>query len=163
TWQGGAVIPLQYELLLSAALFCIGLYGILARRNGIIVLMSIEILLNASILNFVAFSSYSGNPSGQVFALLGIAVAAAEAAVGLGGGFTPEIVTGYVWLPSIPGAEIRFAILIDNLSSLMLVLVSFLCLLIFIYSLAYMHEEEGKARYYAEVSLFATGMLGTVS
>ncbi|TLZ89348.1 MAG: NADH-quinone oxidoreductase subunit L, partial [Methanobacteriota archaeon] len=82
---------------------------------------------------------------------------------GLGGGFTPEIVTGYVWLPSIPGAEIRIAILIDNLSSLMLVLVSFLCLLIFIYSLAYMHEEEGKARYYAEVSLFATGMLGTVS
>jgi len=82
---------------------------------------------------------------------------------GLGGGFTPETVTGYVWLPSIPGAEIRIAILIDNLSSLMLVLVSFLCLLIFIYSLAYMHEEEGKARYYAEVSLFATGMLGTVS
>src|SRR5213592_1226630 len=82
---------------------------------------------------------------------------------GLGGGFAPETVTGYVWLPSISGAEIRIAILIDNLSSLMLVLVSFLCLLIFIYSLAYMHEEEGKARYYAEVSLFATGMLGTVS
>src|SRR5947209_8321523 len=82
---------------------------------------------------------------------------------GLGGGFAPETVTGYVWLPSIPGAEIRIGILIDNLSSLMLVLVSFLCLLIFIYSLAYMHEEEGKARYYAEVSLFATGMLGTVS
>src|SRR5213592_1175237 len=82
---------------------------------------------------------------------------------GLGGGFAPETVTGYVWLPSIPGAEIRIAILIDNLSSLMLVLVSFLCLLIFIYSLGYMHEEEGKPRYYAEVSLFATGMLGTVS
>ncbi len=80
----------------------------------------------------------------------------------LGGTFT-ETVTGYVWLPSIAGAEIRISILIDNLSSLMLVLVSFLCLLIFIYSLAYMHEEEGKARYYAEVSLFATGMLGTVS
>src|SRR5437773_8541922 len=80
----------------------------------------------------------------------------------LGGSFT-EIVTGYVWLPSIGGAEIRISILIDNLSSLMLVLVSFLCLLIFVYSLAYMHEDEGKARYYAEVSLFATGMLGTVS
>src|SRR5438552_5521969 len=80
----------------------------------------------------------------------------------LGGSFT-ETVTGYVWLPSIGGAEIRISILIDNLSSLMLVLVSFLCLLIFIYSLGYMHEDEGKARYYAEVSLFATGMLGTVS
>src|SRR2546427_8313136 len=82
---------------------------------------------------------------------------------GLGGTFAPETVTGYVWLPSIPGNEIRISILIDNLSSLMLVLVSFLCLLIFIYSLGYMHEEEGKPRYYAEVSLFATGMLGTVS
>src|SRR3989441_12993762 len=64
-------------------LLCIGLYGVLARRNGIIVLMAIEIILNASILNFVAFSSYSGDASGQVFALLGIAVASAEAAVGL--------------------------------------------------------------------------------
>src|SRR5437016_264322 len=82
---------------------------------------------------------------------------------GLGGNFAPQTVTGYIWLPSIPGNEIRISILIDNLSSLMLVLVSFLCLLIFIYSLGYMHEEEGKPRYYAEVSLFATGMLGTVS
>src|SRR2546423_3205267 len=82
---------------------------------------------------------------------------------GLGGTFAPETVTGYVWLPSIPGNEIRISILIDNLSSLMLVLVSFLCLLIFVYSLGYMHEDDGKARYYAEVSLFATGMLGTVS
>src|SRR5438552_2210451 len=82
---------------------------------------------------------------------------------GLGGNFAPETITGYIRLPSIPGNEIRISILIDNLSSLMLVLVSFLCLLIFIYSLGYMHEEEGKPRYYAEVSLFATGMLGTVS
>jgi NADH-quinone oxidoreductase subunit K len=77
------MIPIEYELLLSAALFCIGLYGVLARRNAIVVLMSIEIMLNASILNFVAFSWATGNPSGQVFALLGIAVAAADAAVGL--------------------------------------------------------------------------------
>src|SRR5438445_3936487 len=82
---------------------------------------------------------------------------------GLAGSFAPQPVTGYIWLPSIPGNEIRISILIDNLSSLMLALVSFLCLLIFIYSLGYMHEEEGKPRYYAEVSLFATGMLGTVS
>src|SRR5437588_1910426 len=81
----------------------------------------------------------------------------------IGGNFAAQTIAGYVWLPSIAGAEIRISILIDNLSSLMLVLVSFLCLLIFIYSLAYMHEEEGKSRYYAEVSLFATGMLGTVS
>src|SRR3989441_4335448 len=82
---------------------------------------------------------------------------------GLGGTFAPETVTGYVLLPSIPGNEIRISILIDNLSGLLLVLRSLLCLLIFIYSLGYMHEEEGKPCYYAEVSLFATGMLGTVS
>jgi len=81
---------------------------------------------------------------------------------GLGGNFS-QTVDGYIWLPSLAGNEIRISILIDNLSALMLVLVSFLCLLIFIYSLGYMHDEEGKPRYYAEVSLFATGMLGTVS
>src|SRR5207237_1144566 len=80
----------------------------------------------------------------------------------LGGGFASQTIDGYVWLPSIPGNEIRISLLIDNLSSLMLVLVSFLCLLIFIYSLGYMHEEEGKPRYYVEVSLFATGLRGAV-
>src|SRR5438876_3230613 len=81
----------------------------------------------------------------------------------LGGSFSQTIV-GYVWLPGLlPDDAIRISLLIDNLSALMLVLVSFLCLLIFVYSLGYMHEEEGKPRYYAEVSLFATGMLGTVS
>jgi len=77
------LIPLDYELTLSAALFVIGLYGILVRKNAVIVLMSIEIVLNAAIMNFVAFSSYSNNADGQVFALLAIAIAAGEAAVGL--------------------------------------------------------------------------------
>jgi len=80
------VIPVEYELILSTALFCIGLYGVMIRKNAIIVLMSIEILLNAAILNFVAFSSYAqpaGDPAGQVFALLAIGISAAEAAVGL--------------------------------------------------------------------------------
>src|SRR3989442_1073302 len=83
---------------------------------------------------------------------------------GLGGAFVPQKIPGYVWIPSLlPENSIKISLLIDNLSSLMLVLVSFLCLLIFGYSLGYMHEEDGKPRYYAEVSLFATGMLGTVS
>src|SRR3989442_77011 len=83
---------------------------------------------------------------------------------GLGGGFVPQTIPGYVWIPSLlPENSIKISLLIDNLSSLMLVLVSFLCLLIFVYSLGYMHEDDGKARYYAEVSLFATGMLWTVS
>ena len=77
------MIPLEWELVLSALLFSIGLYGVLARKNAIMVLMSLEVVINASLLNFVAFSSYSNDASGQVFALLGIAVAAADAAVGL--------------------------------------------------------------------------------
>jgi NADH:ubiquinone oxidoreductase subunit K len=80
------VIPVAYELILSASLFAIGLYGIMVRKNAIVVLMSIEIILNAAVLNFVAFSAYAqpnGDPSGQVFALLAIAIAAGEAAVGL--------------------------------------------------------------------------------
>src|SRR5439155_1910145 len=82
----------------------------------------------------------------------------------LGGTFTLPPIDGYVWIPSLlPEQSIKISFLIDNLSALMLVVVSFLCLLIFIYSLGYMHEEEGKARYYAEVSRFATGMLATVS
>jgi NADH-quinone oxidoreductase subunit K len=77
------MIPLEWELVLSALLFCIGLYGALVRKNAIMVLMSLEIVINAALLNFVAFSSYSNDASGQVFALLGIAVAAADAAIGL--------------------------------------------------------------------------------
>lgn len=77
------MIPLEWELSLSAILFAIGLYGVLVRRNGIIVLMSVEIMLSAAIMNFVAFSAYINDPSGQILALLSIALAAGEAAIGL--------------------------------------------------------------------------------
>lgn len=78
------MIPTEYVLALSALLLVVGLYGVLVRRNALIVLMSVEIVLSAAILNFVAFSAYLGDPAGQTFALLVIALAAAEAAVGLG-------------------------------------------------------------------------------
>jgi NADH:ubiquinone oxidoreductase subunit K len=77
------MIPIEYYLGLAAILFVIGAIGVLVKRNSIIVLMCIEIMLNAANINFVAFSSYSGNASGQVFALFSIAIAAAEVAVGL--------------------------------------------------------------------------------
>ena len=77
------MIPPEWELILSALLFVIGAYGVLVRRNAIVVLMSIEIMFNAPILNLVAFSSYVGDPAGQMFALVAIALAAGEAAVGL--------------------------------------------------------------------------------
>ena len=70
-------------LLLGAILFCIGVYGVLARRNGVLVLMSIELILNSVNINLVAFSAMTNAVSGQVFALFVIAVAAAEVGVGL--------------------------------------------------------------------------------
>ena len=70
-------------LLLAAVLFCIGVYGVIARRNGIMVLMSIELILNSVNINLLAFSLRNGNVDGQVFALYIIAVAAAEVGVGL--------------------------------------------------------------------------------
>ncbi|WP_287370313.1 NADH-quinone oxidoreductase subunit NuoK [Oceanithermus sp.] len=75
---------MSYYLLLSALLFAIGLYGVLARRTAILIFMSIELMLNAANLAFVAFARNSGNLDGQVMALVVIALAAAEVAVGLG-------------------------------------------------------------------------------
>ncbi|HXH57078.1 MAG TPA: NADH-quinone oxidoreductase subunit NuoK [Iamia sp.] len=74
---------LNQFLLLAAALFSIGVYGVIARRNGVAVLMSIELILNAVNINLIAFSAVHGDLSGQVFALFVIAIAAAEVGVGL--------------------------------------------------------------------------------
>ncbi|HEX2204770.1 MAG TPA: NADH-quinone oxidoreductase subunit NuoK [Longimicrobium sp.] len=75
-------IPLQYSLSLSAILFAIGVAGVIVRRNAIILFMCVELMLNAVNLAFVALSPYAG-VQGQVFVFFVIAVAAAEAAVGL--------------------------------------------------------------------------------
>ena len=74
---------LNQFLLLSAVLFCAGVYGVLAKRNAVIVLMSIELILNAVNINLVAFGAHNGTVAGAVFALFVIAVAAAEVGVGL--------------------------------------------------------------------------------
>lgn len=74
---------LNQYLLLAAVLFCIGVYGVLARRNGVLVLMSIEIILNSVNINLVAFGALRDNVAGEVFALFTIAVAAAEVGIGL--------------------------------------------------------------------------------
>lgn len=76
-------IPLEYYLTLSAVLFVIGAVGVLTRRNAIIIFMSIELMLNAVNLTLVAFSQFFGEPGGQIFVFFVMAVAAAEAAVGL--------------------------------------------------------------------------------
>ena len=77
------MVPLQYYLALAGIIFVIGTVGVLTRRNVIIILMSIELMLNAVNLTLITFSKATGNLTGQVFAIFVITVAAAEAAVGL--------------------------------------------------------------------------------
>lgn len=79
------MIGLQHYLILSAILFCIGLYGVLAKRNAVIILLCVELMLNAVNITLVAFSRYvvPAMLTGQVFAIFVIVVAAAEVAVGL--------------------------------------------------------------------------------
>ncbi len=78
------IVPLGVVLALSAVLFGIGVFGFLARRNIILMLISVEVMLNAVNLSLAGFSRHFEDPRGQVLALFVIAVAAAEAAVGLG-------------------------------------------------------------------------------
>jgi len=78
------VIPLEHYLIVAAALFSLGLYGMLTRKNAINVLMAIELIFNSANLNLVAFSRFvTGDTEGQVFALFVIVIAACEAAVAL--------------------------------------------------------------------------------
>jgi NADH-quinone oxidoreductase subunit K len=76
-------VPLDWYIYLSTVLFCIGVMGVLIRRNVIVIFMSVELMLNAVNLLFAAFSAYSGNAAGQVFVFFVMVVAAAEIAVGL--------------------------------------------------------------------------------
>lgn len=78
------MIGLQHYLMVSAALFCLGVLGVLTRRNAVNVLMGVELILNSANLNLVAFSRFgTGNLQGQLFAIFVIVIAAAEAAVAL--------------------------------------------------------------------------------
>jgi NADH-quinone oxidoreductase subunit K len=76
-------IPLTYYIFFASALFVLGIIGVLIRRNAIIIFMSVELMLNAVNVLLVAFSSYKGDPAGQIFVFFIMAVAAAEVAVGL--------------------------------------------------------------------------------
>ncbi|MEW6245554.1 MAG: NADH-quinone oxidoreductase subunit NuoK [Nitrospirota bacterium] len=77
------MIPLSYYIILSAFVFITGVVGVLIRRNIIIILLSVELMLNATNINFVAFSHYLQSVAGQVFVFFALTVAAAEVAVGL--------------------------------------------------------------------------------
>ena len=77
------MVPLHYYLIVSAVVFSIGVIGVLIRRNLIVILMSIELMLNAVNLTFIAFSRFLGSMEGQVVVFFVMAVAAAEAVIGL--------------------------------------------------------------------------------
>ncbi|MFD2598401.1 NADH-quinone oxidoreductase subunit NuoK [Sphingobacterium corticis] len=76
-------IPLQHYLIFCSTIFAIGVIGVLTRRNVIIIMMSIELMLNSVNLLLAAFSAYRGDPAGQVFVFFIMALAAAEVAIGL--------------------------------------------------------------------------------
>ena len=84
-WQLGLDLKLIHFLVISGVLFCIGIYGALSRRHLVQILMSVELILNAVLINLIAFSSFSnqGGLTGQMFAVFVIVVAAAEVGVGL--------------------------------------------------------------------------------
>ena len=93
-------VPLDWYLALSAILFCIGLVGVLTRRNVLVIFMSVELMMNAVNLTLVAFGAALGTLAGQVFVVFVVTVAAAEAAVGL------AIIMAYVrQKPTIDPAE----------------------------------------------------------
>jgi NADH-quinone oxidoreductase subunit K len=77
------MVPIQYYLILAALLFCLGMFGVLVRRNALVVFMCVELMLNAVNLTFLAFARDHANSDGHIAAFFVIAVAAAEAAIGL--------------------------------------------------------------------------------
>jgi NADH-quinone oxidoreductase subunit K len=83
TFHEAPMVPVTYYLILSGIVFLTGVIGVLLRRNIIIILLSIELMLNATNINFVAFSQYFHDVTGQVFVFFALTVAAAEVAVGL--------------------------------------------------------------------------------
>ncbi len=76
-------IPIEQYLIFCSALFCIGVIGVLIKRNALMILMSVELMINSINLLLAAFSAYSGDPSGQIFVFFIMVVAAAEVAIGL--------------------------------------------------------------------------------
>ena len=223
---------LSHYLLVSGALFSIGLLGVIVRRNLLIIYMSLELMLNAANVALVAMSRFNGNLDGQVMVFFIITVAAAEVAVGLAlivalyrkrrtaevedlatmklkmefaawlilllplisavtigigafrskpisAGFPSAVVGSFIltivmvvtgdanihskvsWL-AIEGLSVDIGLQIDNLSKLMLCVVTGVGSLIHIFSLGYMKEDRDFSRYFAFLSLFIFSMLGIV-
>src|SRR5205807_2472210 len=135
----------------SAIIFCIGAGGVLARRNPLVVLLCLELMLNGANLALVAFARLWGGEDGTVFGLIVMVVAACEVTVGLG------------WLVRIYSrrmqVDVEVPILVGPLSVFMILVVSGVSALIHLYSVTYLWEDEGYRRYFSYLNYFVFSML----
>ena len=102
-----STFTVEYYLLLSAAVFCLGLFGILIRKNALMFLISVELMLNAANINFVAFSSYHGNLTGQTFSLFTL-VLAAEIALEMEIGIIPALYRNFNDVDVLQATTVRW-------------------------------------------------------
>src|SRR5207253_1457116 len=139
----------------SAALFTLGVFGVLLRRNAIVIFMCVEPMLNAVNLTFVALAQSIG---------VGVLVLACAAAVAAVAGFAglhpaaPLVFRYWEWMP-VGDLRIDFALQFDQLSAVMVLVVTGVGALIHVFSVGYMHEDAGYARYFAYLNLFVFFML----
>src|SRR5438445_767066 len=174
-------IGLGHYLTVAAILFTIGIFGIfLNRKNVIIILMSIELILLAGNINLVAFSAFLGDLVGQVYALLVLTVAAAETAIGLsilvayyrnrgsmafvdvGFGHHDSRVALFPWIVA-GDLKVDWALRIDTLTAVMLVVVTTISAFVHLYSIGYMEEDPYRPRFFSYLSLFTFAMLMLVT
>src|SRR5439155_1584782 len=156
-----------HYLAVGAILFTLGILGIfLNRKNIIVILMSIELILLAVNINLVAFSTFLGDIVGQVFALLVLTVAAAEAAIGLAVLVVYYRNRGSIavfpWINS-GDLQVAWALRVDTLTAVMLVVVNTISSLVHLYSIGYMDEDPYRPRFFGYLSLFTFAMLMLVT
>src|SRR6266702_2984614 len=172
-------LTLQIFLIVSAALFCIGLLAALSRRHAIFILIGTEMMLAAANINFIAFWRFGpqpAQPTGMMVAIFAIAIAAAAAAV-LGQiaaltmsifAFEPTLhshgfraVQNFTWFTF--GEQIlRIGFVLDPLAAAMLLMIALVGLCIFVFSIGYMGEDKNFSRFFAYLSFFSGAMLGVV-
>src|ERR687889_707498 len=147
---------ITWYLAVSAMLFAIGALGVLLRRSPLIVLLSLEIMLNGGNLALIAFSRLHGESDGQVFAIAVMAVAASEVVVGLG---LIVAMSRRNLALGVGNFHVGLEILVDPLSVFMMLVVSGVGSLIVAYSLGYMDGDDEERRFFAYMSLFVFSML----
>src|SRR5918994_459427 len=157
-------IGLAHYLTVAAIVFTLGVFGIfLNRKNVIIILMSVELILLAVNINLVSFSVFLNDMVGQVFAMFVLTVAAAEAAIGLAILVIYFRGRGTIAVDDINQMRGEWALRVDALTAVMLVVVTTVSALVHLYSWGYMAEDPSQPRFFAYLSLFSFAMLMLVT